>query len=311
MASSIINILEIFLINRDSLFGVIFALIAAVGFSAKAILIKLAYLDHVDAITLLALRMVFSVPFFVAVAIWVSGRHAEPLKRQDWIAVLVLGLLGYYLSSFLDFLGLQYISAGLERLILFLYPTMTVILSALIYKRAIGRKVIVAMVLSYTGILLVFLHDAGTSQGTEVLLGGALVFASTLSYSTYLVGAGHSIARIGATRFTAYAMVVASVASLLQFGVTHPLTALDLPLRVYELSVALAIFSTVLPVFLLSYAIKRIGSGNTSMIGSAGPVATIAMAYVILNEAVSLLQVAGSMLVLVGVVVISLNSKRS
>lgn len=293
--------------NRDTFFGVIFALIAAVGFSAKAILIKLAYLDHVDAITLLALRMVFSVPFFVAVAIWVNRRNSTPLKRQDWFAVLGLGLIGYYLSSFLDFLGLQYISAGLERLILFLYPTMTVILSALIYKRAIGRNVIAAMVLSYAGILLVFLHDVSMNQ-RGVLLGAALVFASTLSYSSYLVGAGHAIARIGATRFTAYAMMVASVASLLQFVVTHPLSALDLPLRVYELSIAMAIFSTVLPVFLLSYAIRRIGSGNSSLIGSAGPVATIALAYVFLNEGVSLLQIAGSSLVLAGVIIVSLSA---
>lgn len=298
------------MINRDALTGVIFALIAAVGFSAKSILIKLAYLDHVDAITLLALRMVFSVPFFVAVAIWVNRRHSVPLKQQDWFAVIALGLLGYYLSSYLDFLGLQYISAGLERLILFLYPTMTVILSALIYKRAIGRKVIAAMALSYAGILLVFLHDVGMSQGS-VLLGASLVFASTLSYSAYLVGAGHAIARIGATRFTAYAMVVASAASLLQFSVTHPLSALNLPLRVYELSIAMAIFSTVLPVFLLSYAIKRIGSGNSSLIGSAGPVVTIALAYVFLNEGVSLLQIAGSSLVLAGVIVVSLNSNKS
>ena len=296
--------------NRDALTGVIFALIAAVGFSAKAILIKLAYHYHVDAITLLALRMVFSVPFFVAVAIWVNRRHAVPLKQQDWLAVIALGLLGYYLSSFLDFLGLQYISAGLERLILFLYPTMTVILSALIYKRAIGRKVVAAMVLSYAGILLVFLHDVGVSQNNGVLLGAGLVFASTLSYSSYLVGAGHAIARIGATRFTAYAMVVASAASLLQFGVTHPLSALDLPLRVYELSIAMAIFSTVLPVFLLSYAIKRIGSGNSSLIGSAGPVATIALAYVFLTERVSLLQIAGSSLVLAGVIIVSLSSNK-
>jgi drug/metabolite transporter (DMT)-like permease len=299
-----------FLINRDTYFGVIFALIASVGFSAKAILIKLAYLDHVDAITLLALRMMFSVPFFVAVAIWVNRRHSVSLKRQDWFAVVALGLLGYYLSSFLDFLGLQYISAGLERLILFLYPTMTVILSAYIYKRAIGRKVIAAMVLSYAGILLVFLHDVGMSQGKGVLLGAALVFASTLSYSSYLVGAGHAIARIGATRFTAYAMVVASFASLLQFVLTHPLSALNLPLRVYQLSIAMAIFSTVLPIFLLSYAIRRIGSGNSSLIGSAGPVATIAMAYVFLNEDISLLQIAGSSLVLAGVIIVSLNSNK-
>lgn len=295
--------------QRDVLFGIFFALLAAVGFSAKAILVKLAYLDHVDAVTLLALRMVFSVPFFIGVAIWVRRRHAVPLDTHDRLLVLGLGLIGYYCSSFLDFLGLQYISAGLERLILFLYPTMTVILSALLYKRAIGRMVMVAMALCYAGIALVFLHDTGTREGS-VVLGASLVFASTLSYSIYLVGAGHAIARIGTLRFTAYAMVVASVASLLQFAAMRPLEALDLPLRVYGLSVAMAIFSTVLPVFLLSFAIRRIGSGSASLIGSIGPVSTIYMAYVFLHESVSLLQIAGSSLVLAGVLVISLDSKR-
>ncbi|BBI99239.1 multidrug DMT transporter permease [Ferrigenium kumadai] len=288
----------------------IFALLAAVGFSAKAILVKLAYLDSVDAVTLLALRMVFSVPFFIGVAIWARRQHAEPLNTHDRLLVLGLGLIGYYCSSFLDFLGLQYISAGLERLILFLYPTMTVILSALLYKRAIGRKVIAAMALSYAGIALVFLHDLGAKEGS-IVLGASLVFASTLSYSIYLVGAGHAIARIGTMRFTAYAMVVASAACVLQFVAMRPMSALDLPLRVYELSVAMAIFSTVLPVFLLSFAIRRIGSGSASLIGTVGPVSTIYMAYVILGESLSLLQIAGSALVLVGVLIISLNSQRA
>lgn len=295
--------------NRDVFLGVVFALLAAVGFSAKAILVKLAYLDHVDAVTLLALRMVFSVPFFIGVAVWVWRQHAAPLNTHDRLLVLGLGLIGYYCSSFLDFLGLQYISAGLERLILFLYPTMTVILSAILYKRAIGHKVIAAMGLCYAGIALVFLHDVGVKE-SGIVVGAALVFASTLSYSIYLVGAGHAIARIGTLRFTAYAMVVASVASLLQFGVMRPMSALDLPLRVYELSIAMAIFSTVLPVFLLSFAIRRIGSGSASLIGSIGPVSTIYMAYVFLDEHVSLLQIAGSLLVLSGVLVISLNSKK-
>ena len=297
-------------INRDVFLGVVFALLAAVGFSAKAILVKLAYLDNVDAVTLLALRMAFAVPFFIGVALWVRRRHAAPLNTHDRWLVLGLGLIGYYCSSFLDFLGLQYISAGLERLILFLYPTMTVILSAMLYKRAIGRKVIAAMAFSYAGIALVFLHDVGAKEG-GIVLGSALVFASTLSYSIYLVGAGHAIARIGTLRFTAYAMVVASVASLLQFGVMRPLSSLDLPLRVYELSIAMAIFSTVLPVFLLSFAIRRIGSGSASLIGSVGPVSTIYMAYVILGERISLLQIAGSALVLAGVLVISLSSKSA
>ena len=280
-------------INRDVILGVIFALLAAVGFSAKAILVKLAYLDHVDAITLLALRMAFSVPFFIGVAIWAWMHHAEPLGTQDKLLVLALGLVGYYLSSFLDFLGLQYITAGLERLILFLYPTMTVILTALLYKRPISGRVLVAMALSYGGIALVFVHAAGVREGGSVVLGTLLVFLSTLSYSTYLVGAGHAIKRIGTARFTAYAMVVASAASLLQFGITRPLSALDLPLRVYELSIRMALFSTVLPVFLLSYAIRRIGSGSASLIGSIGPVSTIGMAYVFLGEQLSLLKIIG------------------
>jgi len=295
--------------NRDVFFGIVFALLAAVGFSAKAILVKLAYLDTVDAITLLALRMVFSIPFFLGVAVWANRKHAEPLNNHDRFLVLGLGLVGYYLSSYLDFLGLQYISAGLERLILFLYPTMTVIISALLYKRAIGRMVIAAMVLSYAGIALVFLHDVGAKEG-NIVLGASLVFASTLSYSIYLVGAGHAIARIGSMRFTAYASLVASAACVLQFAVMRPLSALELPLRVYELSIAMAIFSTVLPVFLLSFAIRRIGSGSASLIGSIGPVSTIFMAYMILGESISLLQIAGSSLVLAGVLIISLSKRR-
>jgi len=294
--------------NRDALFGVSFAVLAAVGFSAKAILVKMAYFDRVDAITLLALRMVFAAPFFVAAALWARSSHTEPLARRDWLAVLGLGLVGYYLSSFLDFLGLQYISAGLERLILFLYPTLTVILAALLQRRAIGGKVLVAMALSYGGILLVFLHDVGMSRGS-VVVGASLVFASTLSYSVYLVGAGHAIARIGASRFTAYAMIVACGASLVQFGATHSLASLDLPVRVYGLAVAMAIFSTVLPVFLLSAGIRRIGSGHTSLIGSIGPVATIYLAHVFLNESIAPQQLMGSMLVLAGVVAVGMQSK--
>jgi len=296
--------------NRDAFIGVIFAFLAAVGFSGKAILVKLAYLDHVDAITLLALRMLFAVPFFIGVAIWAKCKHAAPLSAHDRWLVLGLGFVGYYLASFLDFVGLQYISAGLERLILFLYPTMTVILSAVVFKRRISKQVIAAMMLSYAGIALVFLHDVGMSKSSAVLIGSALVFASTLAYSIYLVGAGHAIKRIGAMRFTAYAMLVASAASLLQFVVMRPMSALNQPWDVYKYSIDMAIFSTVLPVFLLSFAIRRIGSGSASLIGSVGPVSTIYMAYVFLGESISLLQVVGSSLVLVGVLVISLSSKR-
>lgn len=294
---------------RQKIAGVALAFVAAIGFSAKAVMVKLAYVDGVDAITLLALRMAFSIPFFLAVAIWANqNRQNEPLTFRDKSLVVALGFVGYYLASFLDFLGLQYISAGLERLILFLYPTMVVIISVLIFKHKIGRATMLALLISYAGISLVFLHDMKVSQHNAPL-GSILVFGSALAYATYLVGAGQSIVKIGAIRFTAYAMTVACIACLVQFSVTHHVADLDLPLRVYGLSIAMALFSTVLPAFMIAAAMRRIGSMHTSMIGAVGPVSTIYLAYVFLGERLSLVQIAGSVLVLLGVLMISLNKQ--
>ena len=295
---------------REAWAGVVFALLAAVGFSAKAIFVKLAYRDiSVDAITFLALRMAFSVPFFIGVALWYRRRSA-PLTLHDKLLVLGLGLLGYYLSSLFDFMGLEYITAGLERLILFLYPTLTVLMMAVLYRQRIPRATLGAMALGYAGIVFVFVHEAGVKQGGHLMLGAAFVFASTLTYSSYLVGAGHAIARIGAARFTAYAMIVASIAAFVQFAFTHHVSALVLTARVYALSIGVALFSTVLPVFMLGWAIHRIGSGTTSLIGAIGPVSTLAMAWLILGEQLSLIQIFGAGLVLVGVLIVSLNSKK-
>ncbi|MGA7750267.1 MAG: DMT family transporter, partial [Gallionella sp.] len=224
----------------------------------------------------------------------------------DKFAVVGLGLIGYYLASYLDFLGLQYISAGLERLILFLYPTMVVLISALMFNHKVGRAEGFALVISYAGITLVFLHDMRVLQH-DAPLGSILVFGSALAYAVYLVGAGHTIARIGATRFTAYVLTVACIACLAQFAVTHHVADLNLPYRVYGLSIAMAVFSTVLPAFLLAAAMRRIGSMHTSMIGSIGPVSTIYLAYVFLGEQLSPVQITGSILVLAGVLMISLK----
>jgi drug/metabolite transporter (DMT)-like permease len=293
--------------SRQKIIGTVFALVAAIGFSAKAILVKLAYIDSVDAITLLALRMAFSLPFFLVVAARANrNKHSQRLTGKDKLAVIGLGLIGYYLASYLDFLGLLYISAGLERLILFLYPTMVVLISALVFKHNIGRTAWFALVISYAGIALVFLHDMHVLQH-DAFTGSVLVFGSALAYAVYLVGAGHTIARIGATRFTAYVMTVACAACLLQFAVTHPVAALDLPIRIYGLSIAMAVISTILPAFLLAAAMRRIGSVHTSMIGSIGPVSTIFLAYVFLGERMSLQQIGGSVLVLAGVLMISLK----
>lgn len=294
-------------IQHNVAIGMSFAVLAAIGFSAKAILVKLAYIDSVDPVTLLALRMAFSIPFFLAVAIWGQfSQRGAAMHTQDWLAVFGLGLIGYYLSSLLDFSGLQYISAGLERLILFLYPTMVIVLSSLLIRKPIGRTTLMALVLSYVGIALVAMQDVRPGQD-GLALGVGLVFASTLTYSIYLVGAGQAIARIGASRFTAYAMTVACVAVLIQFALTHPMAALRQTDRVYVLSFAMAIFSTVLPVFLLSAGIRRIGSGHASMVGAIGPVSTIFLAYAFLGEAISVSQIAGSLLVLAGVLMIGLK----
>jgi drug/metabolite transporter (DMT)-like permease len=292
---------------KEVLLGLTYSLLAAIGFSVKSILVKLAYVYHVDALTLLTLRMAFAVPFFIGIALWAWAQHSDPLGKREWVTLGGLGL-GYYLFNYLDFVGLQSISAGLERLIQFLYPTLTVILAALLHRRAIPPRVIAAMVLSYVGIAMVFVHDVNVSHG-NIALGSALVFASTLCYAIYLVGAGHSIARMGTTRFTAYAMIVASAICLSQFVATHPVGLLIQPLPVYRLAILMSIFSTVLPVFLLTAGIRRIGSGEASLVGSIGPVFTIYLAHVFLNENVSLMQIAGSALVLAGVVAVSLSSR--
>ncbi|MEO7622758.1 MAG: DMT family transporter [Gallionella sp.] len=306
MSSAIQNVFSV----RQKIAGVTFAFVAAIGFSAKAIMVKLAYIEAVDAITLLALRMAFSLPFFLIVAARENrNTRRPPLTTKDKLAVIGLGLTGYYLASYLDFLGLQYISAGLERLILFLYPTMVVFISALVFKHCMGRSVWFALLISYAGIVLVFLHDMHILQHNAAL-GSILVFGSALAYAVYLVGAGQSIARIGATRFTAYVMTVACVACLVQFAVTHVVTDLNLPPRVYGLSMAMAVFSTVLPAFLLAAAMRRIGSMHTAMIGSIGPVSTIYLAYVFLGERLSLIQIIGSILVLTGVLMISLQQQK-
>ncbi len=294
-------------VRSPALTGTIFAALAAIGFSTKAIFVKLAYLEPVDAVTLLTLRMVFSLPIFLMTG-FLSRNDTKVLKRQDWLTILALGLVGYYASSLLDFLGLQYIPAGLERLILFLYPTMVMLMSATLNQRALQRREVAALLLSYAGIALVFMQDIHL-DGKDLVLGSVLVFVSTLTYSVYLVGAGRAIARIGMTRFTSYASIVSCIAVLSQFMATHPPHLPPLSLRVYELGFAMALFSTVIPFFLLSAGIGMIGSGKTALIGSLGPVTTMYLAHVFLGESFVLQQIFGSVLVMTGVLAVSLKPK--
>lgn len=256
------------------------------------------------AVTLLALRMVFALPVFVWVGLRAS-RNAEPLTRGDWGVVIVLGLLGYYGASIFDFLGLQYISAGLERLILFTYPTLTILISALFFGHRVGRREVGAIVLCYLGIAAAFAHDLGMSIDTAaVWIGGGFVFASSLSYALYLAGSARMIARLGAARFTALAMLVSTAATLVHFFATQPLSALVQPLPIYAYGLGMAVLSTVIPVFAQSAAIRRIGSGRAALIGTVGPLATIVLGWWILGDSLSVWQIGGAGLVVAGVVLV-------
>ena len=284
-----------------------FAIAGTLGFSFKAILIKLAYAWHpADATTLLALRMLYAAPFFLVMA-W-AARSATPIARGDVLQLLWLGFIGYYLASLLDFLGLEYITASLERLVLYLYPTMVVLLSALLFKRRIGRREGIALVLSYAGIVFVFWSDFRVGGDARALaVGGGLVFASAFCYAVYLVSAGGIIGRLGSMRFIAWAMIASTFFVLAQFVATRPLAALDVPLRIHAIVLAMAIFATVLPTWLVAEAIRRIGANQTSLVGSLGPVFTIGLGAMILGEPVHAIQLAGASLVLAGVLLVSLK----
>ena len=291
--------------------GPLCAVVGVLGFSFKAILIKLAYAwSPIDAVTLLALRMIYATPFFLLMALWSTrGRNTPPMARKDWIAILWLGFIGYYLASLVDFMGLQYVTAALERLMLYLYPTIVVVISAIFLKQRITGRILLALALSYAGILLVFARDLSLAGDPHAIwIGGALVFAGAFLYALYLVGAGPVIARLGSLRFIALAMLVSAVFVFVQFVATRPVSALDVPLRIHLLSLAMAVFATVLPTYLIAEAIKRIGANRTSLIGSLGPVFTIGLGFWILEEPVHWIQLGGAALVLAGVALVTLEA---
>jgi len=283
-------------------------LVAATGFAFKAILIKILYAEFaVDPETLLALRLLFSLPFFALMALLSHG-GARALDARDWRALTALGFIGYYLSSYLDFLGLQYISAGLERLILFLQPTIVVLLSAFFFKTRIRRHHVISIALSYGGIALVFFSNLKIAQDPHVItLGSGLVFLSALTYACYLLGSGWAIPRIGAARFTGFASMIACGFATGQFFVNHGAAGLVQPPKVYWLSLAMALVSTVMPIWLMAEGVKRIGANQVSMIGAIGPVITIYFGWLILNEPITPVQIAGAVLVLAGVLLVSLK----
>jgi len=293
-------------VTRPALIGgLAIAIGGAVLFSTKAIVAKLLYRYHIDAVTLIAFRMLFSIPVFAGVALW-KMRTQAPLSPGDRWRLLALGLIGYYLSSYLDFLGLQYITVGLERLILFLTPTFVLLITALFFRRRIGRAQWAALGLSYCGIVLVFVHDLGEGAG-DTLTGSLFVLGSAASYAVYLLGTGEMVKRIGSLRLVAYAMCVSSVACIAQFFVLRPASLLIQPWPVYGLSLVNGIFCTILPVFMTMAAVQRIGAANASQAGMIGPVSTLFLGWALLGEPITGVQLAGTGLVLVGIYLLSLK----
>ncbi|MDQ6962967.1 MAG: DMT family transporter [Mariprofundaceae bacterium] len=294
-------------LKLNLLLGFLLAIGAALGFSLKAIFVKLSYGYGVDAITLLMLRMAFSLPFFVVIAFFEERKLKDPLPMKTMLLIALMGLIGYYLSSTLDFIGLQFISAGLERLILFAYPTLVLLISVLFLGKKIYKEAMIACVLSYSGIGLAVMHDFSFA-GEHVLLGSSLIFMATLSYAVFLVGSGELIPRVGSRRFAAYAMIVSCLAVFLQFFLLRDVGVLmNQAKEVYAYALAMAIFSTVIPSFLLAAAIQRIGASYTSIMGFFGPIATIAIAALVLNEAVSSMQILGAVLIIGGVFALGLK----
>ncbi len=290
-------------------FGLTLAVLGAIAFSAKAIIVKLAYRHGVDAITLIMLRMLFALPFFLAIAWWTSRSRPDmpvrALTSADLLGVLGLGFTGYYLASFLDFAGLAFISASLERLILYLNPTLVLLLGRSLYGKAISRNQVIGMAISYGGVLLVFGHEVNLA-GSGVALGAVLVFFSAVAYAIYLSYSGELVLRLGSLRLVGLATSVACVCCILQFVIMRPLSvAFAVAPEVIWLSLLNAIGCTVIPVLLVMMAIERIGSGLAAQVGMVGPMSTITMGVLILGEPFTGWVVAGTLLVLLGIFVCS------
>jgi drug/metabolite transporter (DMT)-like permease len=287
--------------------GFVLAGLGAVLFSAKAVVAKLLYRYGVDALDVIGFRMLLAFPFFAVIAWTQAGRARRGLlprlNRRDGLKIIVLGFIGYYLSSLLDFLGLQYVTAGLERLILFLAPTFVLLISGWFLHKPIATRQWVAMALAYAGVALVFWADLSIS-GEHVFLGAGFVLAAAFSYALYLIGSGELVARVTPTRLTAYAMTVSTLVTMAHFFIVKGWGGLDQSWPVYGLSLIHATVNTVLPTFMIMWAVARIGAPLTAQLGLLGPVSILFLAWAFLGEPITTIQVAGTVLVAVAALIL-------
>jgi drug/metabolite transporter (DMT)-like permease len=296
-----------------SLIGFFIAFIGAILFSTKAIIVKKAFADvHVDALTLLTIRMVFSLPFYLVTAFVLTSQKSNiKLTRKEWLAIIALGLFGYYLSSLFDFVGLQYISAGLERLILFLYPSFAVLINAIFFKQEIKRIQLWALALTYIGIGIAYFGELQIDTGNpNFYWGSLLIFLCSITYATYIAGSGHIIPKVGATKYTAYSLLSSTGGVLLHYILRGRYDILNESSSLWWYGILLAIVATVIPTFMLSFALKKIGANNVAVISSIGPVSTIIQAHFILGEPIFTEQIIGTALVLGGILLLSIKPKK-
>jgi drug/metabolite transporter (DMT)-like permease len=290
--------------------GLVFG--AAFGFALKGIFIKSAYQYGIDTISLLTLRFLFSAPFYIFIIL--RRRFKEDshpvIPKITWLRVFLIGILGYYISAYFNLLGLNYITASLERILLFVYPTFVLLISAITLRKKITRLQWLALAITYLGILLAFLKHFDAHQQKNIVLGAFWVILSGFTYAFYLVGSDKLIAKIGTTRFTSWVIISAFLPTIIHCYYTNGLNIFHFPVEVFVLSISMAIFSTVLPTFMLSEGIKHVGSGNASIIASIGPIFTIILATTFLGEKIWAEQIIGTFFVLIGVFLISWKGKK-
>ncbi len=272
--------------------------LGSVLFSGKAILVKLAFTYNANAETIIALRMLMALPLFWAIFWWQARRLTmSRLSLVDQIKIFILGFLGYFFSSYLDFLGLQYISVGLERIVLYLTPTIVLLISYFVLNKHISRLQWYALIVGYLGVIVVFIQDA-SSTGSAALLGMGLVFASACSYAIYMIGSGEMVKRVGSVRMVVYASSASALLSVIQILFYEPMALFTQATPVYWLSLLNASLCTVIPMLLIMIAINRVGSPLVAQAGILGPVSTLFMGWAVLSEPITLLQIGGMILVM-------------
>ena len=296
---------------RFSWAGLLLTVSGAIFFSTKAVIVKYAFSHtQVDAVSLLALRMLFSLPFYLGAAWLSSNRKSNTrLTGRQWLSVIVLGLFGYYLSSLFDFLGLQYISAGLERLILFLYPTFVVLINAALFKEKISGLQKIALLLTFAGIAMAYIGELEIDTGNpDFYLGSLLIFCCAITYAIYIAGSGRMIPVTGSVKFTAYSMLASTAGVFLHFIAAGRYAIIGSGTGFIWYGLLLAIVATVIPTFLIAQGMKKIGANNVAIISAIGPVSTILQAHFVLGEPIFAAQIAGTATVVAGVILIGWNA---